>query len=118
MWDDAQELIAKLLSEDVADRPQAWVDVLEDPFLRKVDEEGVPPVDNYQGLTNKEDYEQVERATTVNIISTSWITNKAGASKAVATKIYHDNPSAGVYTFNPNSGLRAAAMAEKMSAEE
>ena len=33
----------------------------------------------------------------------------AGANKAAATKMFHDNQAAGVYTFNPNSGLRPAA---------
>ena len=61
---------------------------------------------------------QVDGAKTVNIISTPWITNKPGSNKAVATKMFYDNPAAGVYTFNPNSGLRAAAAAEGMSAEE
>ena len=43
VWDDARDLIGWLLSEDVADRPQAWQDVLESPFLH-VREEGVPPM--------------------------------------------------------------------------
>ena len=75
---------------------------------------------------------QVEVATKVNIISTPYITNTgatssslpdclagkvivrslagaAGANKAAATKMFHDNQAAGVYTFNPNSGLHPAA---------
>ena len=60
VWDDARDLIGWLLSEDVADRPQAWQDVLESPFLRMPDEEGVPPMDSYQGLTNTEDFRQVK----------------------------------------------------------
>ena len=60
VWDDARDLIGWLLSEDVADRPQAWQDVLDSPFLRTPDEEGVPPMDSYQGLTNTEDFRQVK----------------------------------------------------------
>ena len=60
VWDDARDLIGWLLSEDVADRPQAWQDVLHSPFLRTPDEEGVPPMDSYQGLTNTEDFRQVK----------------------------------------------------------
>ena len=74
----------------------------------------------------------MEVATKVHIISTPYITNTgatssslpdclagkvivrslagaAGANKAAATKMFHDNQAAGVYTFNPNSGLRPAA---------
>eukprot|EP01047_Picozoa_sp_COSAG01_P062225 COSAG01_NODE_7883_length_3009_cov_2.423368_2_plen_664_part_01 len=50
VWDDARELIGRLLSEDVADRPQAWLDVLDHPFLRVPDEEGVPPVHSDHAL--------------------------------------------------------------------
>ena len=38
--------------------------------------------------------------------------------KTVATKDYHDNPALGVYVFNPNTGLRAAAEAQGMSEAE
>ena len=64
------------------------------------------------------DYEQVETATTVHIISTPWFTNKPGSTMAIRTKNQYDNASAGVYTFNPNTGLRAAAEKEGMSVEE
>lgn len=74
--------------------------------------------DNYQGLTNEEDFKQVESAKVVHIISTPWITNVPAANKAHATKMYWDNAEAGVYVFNPNSGLRAAANASGMSEEE
>ena len=74
--------------------------------------------DNYQGLTNKADFAQVHRAQKVHIISTPWITNKPAAEKARATKNFLDNSAAGVYTFNPNSGLTAAAAAHNMDAEQ
>jgi hypothetical protein len=82
--------------------------------------EGVPPQtsDSYEGLTNEEDFRLVGTATTVHIISTPWVTNVPGSNKAKATKMVHDNTSAGVYTFNPNTGLRAAAAAEGLRQEE
>ena len=74
---------------------------------------------NYQGLTNNEDFEQVESATQVNIISCPYDkTNPVAGRKAAATKDFHDNPTAGIYTFNPNSGLKAAAEARNMTPEE
>jgi hypothetical protein len=124
VWDDARELIGRLLSEDVADRPQVWLDVLDSPFLRVPDEEGVPPVDsnqgrNYHGLTSAEDFEQVQTAKVVHIISTPYDkANPVAGRKAVATKDFHDNPSKGIYVFNPNTGLRAAAEAQHLSEEE
>ena len=118
VWDDARMLISQLLSEDVGDRPQTWLEVLDSQFLRVVISEGVPPLDSYRGWTNAEDFRQLETASVVNIISTPWITNQSGgAVKAAATKMYHDNTTGGVYTFNPNTGLRAAAAMEGMSAE-
>ena len=82
--------------------------------------EGVPPQtsDSYEGLTNEEDFRLVDVATIVHIISTPWVTNVPGSNKAKATKMVHDNSDAGVYTFNPNTGLRAAAAAEGMTEEE
>ena len=44
--------------------------------------------------------------------------NPIAGAKAQATKNFHDNAEAGIYTFNPNSGLRAAAEAAGMSEEE
>jgi len=76
------------------------------------------PADQYQGLTNEEDFKQVHQAKVVNIISTPWITNPHGAAKAAATKAYHDNPAAGIYTFNPNTGLTAAAAAHNLNQEQ
>jgi len=76
------------------------------------------PADQYQGLTNEEDFKQVHQAKVVNIISTPWITNPHGAAKAAATKVYHDNPAAGIYTFNPNTGLTAAAAAHNLNQEQ
>jgi len=74
---------------------------------------------NYQGLTNEEDFEQVERATKVDIISTPFDeANPVAGRKAAATKDFHDNAAAGIYTFNPNSGLKAAAEARNMTPEE
>lgn len=74
---------------------------------------------NYMGMTAEEDWRQVEQATTVHIISTPWDkTNPIAGEKARATKNFHDNAAAGVYVFNPNSGLRAAASAAGMSEEE
>ena len=74
---------------------------------------------NYQGLTNNEDFEQVESATKVNIISCPYDkTNPVAGRKAAATKDFHDDPTAGIYTFNPNSGLKAAAEARNMTPEE
>ena len=74
---------------------------------------------NYQGLTNEEDFEQVATATKVNIISCPYHeTNPIAGRKAAATKDFHDDPTAGVYTFNPNSGLKAAAAASGMTPEE
>lgn len=87
------------------------------------DPEGVPPAKiwptNYQGLTASEDFRQVELAKVVHIISTPYDkVNPIAGAKAQATKNYHDNPGAGIYTFNPNSGLQAAAEAAGMSEEE
>jgi len=81
-------------------------------------QELMPPPDSYQGLTNTEDFDQVSSAVKVHILSSPWITNKPAAAKAAATKMFHDKPSVGVYTFNPNSGLRAAALAVGMSEEQ
>ena len=70
-------------------------------------------------MTNKEDFEQVAQATRVDIISTPFDeANPPAGRKAVATKHYHDDPTAGVYVFNPNSGLKAAAEAHGMTPEE
>jgi hypothetical protein len=74
--------------------------------------------DSYLGLTNEEDFRQVRTATKVNIISTPYVTNKPAAEKASATKKFHDNPAAGIYTFNPNTGLTAAAAHHGMNAEQ
>ena len=77
------------------------------------------PDTNYQGLTNKEDFEQVATATTVNIISCPYhVTNPVAGRKAEATKNFYDSAPAGVYTFNPNSGLVAAAEAAGMTPEQ
>jgi hypothetical protein len=74
---------------------------------------------NYQGLTNAEDFKQVQSAKVVHIISTPYDkANPVAGRKAVATKDFHDNPAAGIYVFNPNTGLRAAAEAQNMSKEE
>eukprot|EP00966_Prymnesium_polylepis_P187531 4347753-Prymnesium_polylepis.1 len=74
---------------------------------------------NYQGLTNEEDFEQVERATKVDIISTPFDeANPVAGRKAAATKDFHDNAAAGIYVFNPNSGLRAAAKSRGMTPAE
>ena len=74
---------------------------------------------NYHGLTNAEDFAQVARAKVVHIISTPYDkANPVAGRKAVATKDYHDNPALGVYVFNPNTGLRAAAEAQGMSEAE
>eukprot|EP00966_Prymnesium_polylepis_P198646 4604248-Prymnesium_polylepis.1 len=74
---------------------------------------------NYQGLTNEEDFEQVATATKVNIISCPYHeTNPVAGRKAAATKDFHDNAAAGIYTFNPNSGLKAAAEARNMTPDE
>ena len=55
----------------------------------------------------------------VHIISTPYDkVNPIAGRKAVATKNYYDNVSAGIYTFNPNSGLRAAAAAHNMGTDE
>ena len=120
VWDDARDLIGWLLSEDVADRPQAWQDVLDSPFLCMPYEEGVPPgAWNYLGMTAAEDWRRVKEATTVHIISTPWDKkNPIAGRKAVATKDGLDNQVEGIYVFNPNTGLRAAAEAEQMTEEQ
>ena len=70
-------------------------------------------------MTAAEDWRQVKSATTVHIISTPRDrANPRAGAKARATKDFHDNPNAGIYVFNPNSGLRAAAEAAGMSEEE
>eukprot|EP01048_Picozoa_sp_COSAG05_P007993 COSAG05_NODE_588_length_8503_cov_54.867563_2_plen_1332_part_00 len=79
----------------------------------------LPPIDSYHGLTNEEDFQRVFAARTVHIISAPYyLANPVSGEKAAATKRYHDNAEAGVYTFNPNSGLRAAAADQGMSEEE
>ena len=70
----------------------------------------VTPLDQYQDLTNAEDFAQVHSAKIVHIISTPFVSNKPAAMKAAATKITHDLPAAGVYVFNPNTGLKASAV--------
>ena len=66
--------------------------------------------ERHRELTIEEDFRQVESAQVVNIISTPWHeTNPTAGRKAAATKVIHDNPQAGIYTFNPNTGLPAAA---------
>ena len=68
--------------------------------------------ERHRELTIEEDFRQVDAARVVNIISTPWDkTNPTAGRKAAATKAFHDNPQAGIYTFNPNTGLRAAAAA-------
>ena len=75
--------------------------------------------EQHRELTNEEDFRQVYEAKVVNIISTPWhVTNPTAGRNADATKIIHDNPQAGIYTFNPNTGLRAAAAAAGMSEAE
>ena len=70
-------------------------------------------------MTAAHDWRQVEQATTVHIISTPYDkANPIAGAKATATKNYHDNEVAGVYVFNPNTGLRAAAEAAGMSEAE
>ena len=72
--------------------------------------------ERHRELTIEEDFRQVDAARVVNIISTPWDkTNPTAGRKAAATKAFHDNPQAGIYTFNPNTGLRAAAAATGMS---
>ena len=69
-------------------------------------------------MKNKQDFEHVHEAKVVDIISTPYLTNEPAAAMAVATKEKHDNVAAGIYTFNPNSGLKAAAEAREMTPEE
>ena len=58
-------------------------------------------------------------ARTVHIISAPYYkANPVSGAKAAATKGFYDNPDDGVYTFNPNSGLRAAAAEQGMSEAE
>ena len=58
-------------------------------------------------------------ARVVHIISTPWDkTNPIAGRKAAATKDHYDNPVEGIYVFNPNTGLRAAAQAEHMTEEQ
>ena len=55
----------------------------------------------------------------VHIISTPYDqVHPVAGRKAVETKRLHDDPAQGVYVFNPNSGLRAAAAEQGLSAEE
>ena len=81
--------------------------------------EGLPPRDSYRGLSNTDDFAQVYAANVVHIISAPYYkANPVSGEKAAATKLFHDHAEAGVYTFNPNSGLRAAAEAQQMSEAE
>eukprot|EP00966_Prymnesium_polylepis_P320492 7376875-Prymnesium_polylepis.1 len=74
---------------------------------------------NYQGLSNKEDFEQVAKAATVHIISCPYDkTNPVAGRRAAAVKDSRDDPFARVYVFNPNSGLVAAAEAAGMTPEQ
>ena len=74
---------------------------------------------NYLGMTAAEDWGQVESARVVHIISTPWDkTNPTAGRKAAATKDHYDNAVEGIYVFNPNTGLRAAAEAEHMTEEQ
>ena len=81
-------------------------------------EEGLPL--NYLGMTAAEDWRRVKAAKTVHIISTPWDkTNPIAGRKAAATKDHFDNSVQGVYVFNPNTGLRAAAdMTEEQQGAE
>ena len=79
----------------------------------------LPPIDSYHGLTTDEDFRRVFTAKTVHIISAPYYkANPVSGEKAAETKRYHDNAEAGVYTFNPNSGLRAAVADQGMSEAE
>ena len=44
--------------------------------------------------------------------------NPVAGAKAQATKNFHDNPDAGIYTFTPNTGLSAAGEAAWMREAE
>ena len=66
--------------------------------------------------TRPSPHPRLEWQTQVHIISTPWVTNEPAAKKALATKVFYDNTAAGVYVFNPNSGLTAAAAAHNMDA--
>jgi hypothetical protein len=78
-----------------------------------------PRLEDAYGLTNAEDFAQVYSAKVVHIISTPYDkANPVAGRKAVETKILHDNPAKGVYVFNPNTGLRAAAAEHGLSEEE
>jgi hypothetical protein len=61
----------------------------------------------------------VQTARVVHIISTPYDkANPVAGCKAVETKALHDDSAQGVYVFNPNTGLRAAAEEQGLSAEE
>ena len=97
----------------VSDRLRAQVEQPPQPTA----EEGEPR--NYLGMTAAEDWRRVKEATTVHIISTPWDKkNPTAGRKAVATKDGLDNQVEGIYVFNPNTGLRAAAEAEHMTEEQ
>jgi hypothetical protein len=79
---------------------------------------GATPRDDY-GLANAEDFARVYSAKVVHIISTPYDkANPVAGRKAVETKQRHDNPAQGIYVFNPNTGLRAAAADQGLSEEE
>ena len=65
-------------------------------------------------------FELLKAATVpVHIISTPYDkANPIAGLTAVATKALHDDPAQGVYVFNPNTGLRAAAEEQGLSEEE
>lgn len=101
--------------QSVSGRTASRVDQLSFKF---VSVRSLIPDDKIASLTNSEDFAQIPRATTVHIISSPWITNQPAVKKAAATKMFHDNARAGVYTFNPTTGLRAAAEDAGISSEE
>lgn len=109
---------AQALSSDTSNIDESTMAVPPKPALSSAKSSG-----NYQGLTNEADFAQMDEAKVVHIISSPYYkTNPIAGAKAKATKNFHDNPEQGIYVFNPNTGLTAAAavhgLDEKQQGEE
>lgn len=110
---DCYNTKCKTCKEAIQELRNIMCDVPDVPDLKKL-----KLADDYDDLTNEEEFRLMALAKTVHIISTPYTTNKLGAKKAAATKDFHDNRTAGVYVFNPNTGLAAAGAYHQMNEEK